>query len=963
MVAKVEYGPILHNAGTGILVLGDEAQSPADACPETLSPPRDGMDWPPGHGATSAQPPIFSFPVIRTAAFTAWQEQRERPPKLTSVVAPIGYGKTVLLSKLYCDSVRSEMVCWWFSHDDRDLTIDRLLGYLEARLDASGGEHSSFDALQMMHEGSELAAERIERVVRRMQRLPMPVTLFVDNLDYCEDPALADLLNGLVFRTPSSVRLVLSSAETPPVEIVRSKLEGLSVEYGTEHLSLDATGVREMFGVALCAKLTGAAIDKVVRHTEGWPAAVRLMQILLASSSDPEATLAAFSGADQDLATLLNSQVLKGFDPQLRAFLLKLSLLRDFDALLAEEATGDSDSSKHLVYLWKHNVFLIPVEGRQRFRLHNLFREYLADQAVHSMPAHDRQAILLRAAVCCDKQLRCADAIDYALAAHEVTFAAQIVERSAPDFVSNMGYLHRYLRWVEQLHVLGEYGGWETDYWYVWALVFSRRYELARQEMARLMKRLQKAHEEECTNSVDLAHIGRRIEVIRLAIDVYTDHLETVKPQAQQWLDAAERDTLTMMDAPFDVATVACAGAIHDVNECRLTDARHMTRIALASISQSSSAYGQGWVSAINALIPLREGDYAAAWRELTDALRLATRELGDTAGICSTLAMLAAKCAVEMGLREEAEQLLGRGLRKVVSHGIIDTTAHGLDAAVKLWDGYDTDRITLPVLRKMASVYPSRLSMMLSCFIAHRLVQLGRLDEALEEAASLGVRLGSEGLMSDVHVAHDATIRDLIEMTVLDLQVASGKFRQATALIGCESVRARAQGRTGRLIELALNQAHLSHCTHDSVSAARHLTRAISLAARRRYIRPFRDRPDLIAGLVNDTRPKDWPFVTEEERRFFTEICSGLKVTGNPVLEQMHALENVGLVGEAPTTRELELLGLIEAGLSNKEIADRLSLSVATVKWHLYNLYAKLGVKNRASALARSRSLNLLSR
>ncbi|MGP8473923.1 LuxR C-terminal-related transcriptional regulator [Burkholderia sp. PR2] len=880
------------------------------------------------------------------------------------MVAPIGYGKTVLLSSLYYDSARAQKACWWFSLDDRDVTLDRLLGFLEAGLDASDRDHGSFNALQMMHEGSGLANERIDQVARRMHHLPVPVTLFIDNLNYCEDPLLGDLLNGLVFRTPPSFRLVLSSSETPPIEMVRCKLEGLSAEYETTDLCLDANGVREMFGDALCAKLSGSAIDKVIRQTEGWPAAVRLMQILLASSSDPDTTLAGFSGADQDLATLLNSQVLKGFDPQLRAFLLKLSLLRDFDATLAEEATGDAGASEHLLYLWKHNVFLVPVEGRQRFRLHNLFREYLASQAVQTIGARDRNTILVRAAACCDRQMRCADAIDYALAAHEAAMAAVILERSAPVFVSNLGYLHRYLRWVEQLHALGDHGGWETDYWYVWALVFSRRYELARLEMARLMTRLQQAGDNGGATRTDLARIARRIDVIQLAIDVYTDHLETVKPQAQRWLDTAEQRAVTMTDAPFDVATVACAGAIHDVNACRLTEARHMIRIALASISQSDSAYGQGWVSTVNALIPLREGDYAGAYHELTDALQRAGRALGDTAGICSTIALLAAKCAVEMDLREEAEQLLARGLGKAVAHGIIDTTAYGLDAAVKLWSGRDSDGIALPALRKIASVYPARLSMMLSCFVTRRLVLLGRLDEALEEASALGILAGGDTpSMAALHRARDAALRDLVDSTILDLHIASGKFRQADALIVDESARVRAQGRSGRLVELALNQALLSHCTHDPVAAARHLTRAISLAARRRYMRPFRDRPDLIAGLVNDTRPKDWPFVTEEERRFFTEICSGLKVTGNPVLEQMQALEGVGLVGEAPTTREMELLSLIEAGLSNKEIADRLSLSVATVKWHLYNLYAKLGVKNRASALARSRSLNLLAR
>jgi LuxR family maltose regulon positive regulatory protein len=47
---------------------------------------------------------------------------------------------------------------------------------------------------------------------------------------------------------------------------------------------------------------------------------------------------------------------------------------------------------------------------------------------------------------------------------------------------------------------------------------------------------------------------------------------------------------------------------------------------------------------------------------------------------------------------------------------------------------------------------------------------------------------------------------------------------------------------------------------------------------------------------------------------------------------------------------------------LSNQQIADRVSLSVPTIKWRFFNLYAKLLVRSRAAALAKAGSL-LLSR
>jgi ATP/maltotriose-dependent transcriptional regulator MalT len=57
----------------------------------------------------------------------------------------------------------------------------------------------------------------------------------------------------------------------------------------------------------------------------------------------------------------------------------------------------------------------------------------------------------------------------------------------------------------------------------------------------------------------------------------------------------------------------------------------------------------------------------------------------------------------------------------------------------------------------------------------------------------------------------------------------------------------------------------------------------------------------------------------------------------------------------------EPEVLRLIAEGLSNREIADRLSVVVGTVKWYLNHIYAKLSVHNRTQAVARARELDLL--
>ena len=65
-----------------------------------------------------------------------------------------------------------------------------------------------------------------------------------------------------------------------------------------------------------------------------------------------------------------------------------------------------------------------------------------------------------------------------------------------------------------------------------------------------------------------------------------------------------------------------------------------------------------------------------------------------------------------------------------------------------------------------------------------------------------------------------------------------------------------------------------------------------------------------------------------------------------------------VGLLSE----REIEVLQLIAEGLTNQEVANRLYLSLHTVKVHARNIYGKLGVKNRTQAVAKARTLGIIT-
>lgn len=63
----------------------------------------------------------------------------------------------------------------------------------------------------------------------------------------------------------------------------------------------------------------------------------------------------------------------------------------------------------------------------------------------------------------------------------------------------------------------------------------------------------------------------------------------------------------------------------------------------------------------------------------------------------------------------------------------------------------------------------------------------------------------------------------------------------------------------------------------------------------------------------------------------------------------------------EALSLRELEVLRLLATGLSDEEIGAKLFIALGTVKWHVKNIFGKLGVGSRTQAVAKALKLGLL--
>ncbi len=100
---------------------------------------------------------------------------------------------------------------------------------------------------------------------------------------------------------------------------------------------------------------------------------------------------------------------------------------------------------------------------------------------------------------------------------------------------------------------------------------------------------------------------------------------------------------------------------------------------------------------------------------------------------------------------------------------------------------------------------------------------------------------------------------------------------------------------------------------------------------------------------------------VSASYREKLLSLFGGKYDEGMPHLAATTAQPGTHPLIEPLSERELEVLRLIVAGYSNREIADRLVIAVSTVKWYVNTIYSKLQVESRTKAIARARELNIM--
>jgi len=165
------------------------------------------------------------------------------------------------------------------------------------------------------------------------------------------------------------------------------------------------------------------------------------------------------------------------------------------------------------------------------------------------------------------------------------------------------------------------------------------------------------------------------------------------------------------------------------------------------------------------------------------------------------------------------------------------------------------------------------------------------------------------------------------------------------TRLVGA----AKKSQRTGRVIVGLGLQALVLQAQDNVEQALEALKEALALAQPEGYVRCFVDEGLPMANLLR--RAVDQKIAPG----YVAQLLAAFRESPHLSVPQSPQLL------DPLSEREFEILQLIATGKSNRQLAEELVVTVGTVKWHLNNIYSKLGVRSRTQAVARARELGLL--
>lgn len=829
--------------------------------------------------------------------------------------APAGYGKSTLLRDI-CETL-----------EERGHTLRWACPDMGDTLEAFAA-HVFTPQLQFVE-------RPIDELFAEIKAAVAPTSLIIDDLER-QDCAFIDRLHQLISLRPSCLQIIMAGRGEMKAGLSRLKVNGTMVEVTAEDLRFTDQETASFFQL-VDIPLDPAVRGDVQRLTEGWPAALHvvrpLLQQKLYTRANIEKRLTRSSGT---LGLYLKDEVLGKVAADARAFLLECGTLGRFTTELAAGATNCPNAADLIEDFVRKDLFLAPdALDDHWYRFHPLVSTWLETVLGQEDPSRSK-AVHRAAAEWYRKINKTNEAIPHAFAAGDIDLAVALLEQASVAR-SRIGRWRAFTGWSARLpdDVLDSHPAVRIE-------AASAHAVLCEFEAARAQTKAVRNHSSELSERAQLNLI-----VADVTIATFADQPDAALAASEEGL------TNAIGGDAYTLGTLRLGAALAWIGHGEVRKARGLLIEALATYRNGGSSFGAAMTLAALGLTHAIEGSLhlaLAAW----NGGEATVRPLETASAIESVAISYMPLVLYEQNRLDLANSYLERCFASTAEIAMPDMVTSLYLAASRLAFANGNDDRAAELLDE-AEVTASQRGW-------HRLARAAgweRVDLALRsgrhaDARRLALSLDSAEPPNDSTTPYTASDLEGDRLAGFKLEAMLFPDRKLITRLRGEVARATSGGRNWRAVRLMAIEALARENMGDRAGALRCLRRATEQGARGSMIRTFLDTGPEIVALIQT-------LAAEEERAPGTT-----PLDLGPILAAAGTAPLPASEGDAPieplSSREIEVLEMVAAGLSNRELASRLFVSENTIKWHLQHVFAKLGVKNRTRAVLVARKHGVIA-
>ncbi|HWJ72341.1 MAG TPA: LuxR C-terminal-related transcriptional regulator [Kaistia sp.] len=842
--------------------------------------------------------------------------------------APPGFGKSELLSAVQarCDTAQDRFSWLTLSHEDSDPAV--FLDHFAAAL--------GLDFAPAQRLGLERARQLL--LTRLAAEGGRPIVV-LDEFQAAEGEAFASFCNALFRQLPEPLRIVISTHRRPELALSRIRLKGLLTEILADELAFTRSEMRRLVGKGL----SNEEFETFTEVTGGWPALVSLAVPLLTGAASPEVRAELIGGTHRLYRDFVLEEVAPQIPPDMREALTVCSILAEFPLDLAAHLSGVDVAPRSLRDLEDFAPILVPVGQRPGWlRLHPVVRATFAAH-LQSLPPERVAALHGRAAAWFAERGHLEKAVSHASRAGDFALAAEAI-RQAGGVSIFLKAGHSVLAGVIEnipTEVIHRSPSLKLSY----ALVLAKQ---GRVQMARDI-------------IVDLRHAaesGQPSPFLAIPISAL-DHIEgLINIYNDRNSDAAEIARLEGIAGRLGPAETFGRGWIYN-HLCiaytvsgDLEAARTNALKSLACYREEKSSYGQIFMLIHMSLVAMLAGRPATAIMFGREAEELCQRHQWIDRNLIAIAHIPLAEALYQQTQCDAAEVMMREGMPYLArGEGWVDLFTRGygtlarcqlaragIEAALAVTDRAEEVAVERGLPRLRLAVDIIRIELM---------TRAGLLESALHIVERLPP-IDVEGAWPTWREWSDASI------ALARILLRTERAEEALPVLARLGQRSREHDRGYHLLVGIVVSIEAFWAAGRLEEARGALLAAIALARPQDWLQVFLDEglplSQAVRGIVRRFGLSTFSPKTSE----FVSRIAGAWQQGGPARPKS---DRGGLL----SAREREVLDLLAGNATNKEIARDLGLSEATVKFHLKNLYAKLGVSRRNLALSVARQTGMI--